>query len=127
MGSQQVNTGVAVRWDDASHNEGKKNKLRIRDGGKRGIPRSDNDDFTPARIIVDLKLDFGDEKVGIVDLDNVHLQIAYTDTKPVFGWWNGAKWVRFREENREVTYANNVADITLPAKWPTDPVIGGSP
>ena len=123
MGSKQVVTGVTVTWDDTKYNDTRKNVPKVRDGGKRNIPHSNNDEFTPARIIVDLKLDLGDTSVPEVALDDVHLQIAYSGVNPTLGWWNGAKWVKFKQ----VTYANNVADVTLPSPWPTDPAIGGSP
>ena len=123
MVSRQVVTGVTVTWDDTKYNETKKNVPRVRDGGKRGILHSNNDEFTPARIVVDLKLDLGDTTVSEVALDNVHLLIAYSGATPTIGWWNGAKWVKFKQ----VAYANHVADVTLPSPWPTDPAIGTSP
>jgi hypothetical protein len=123
MGSKQVLSDVTVTWDDTKYNQTKKNVPRVRDGGKRDIPRSNNDEFTPVRIIVDLKLDLGDTTVSEVALDNVHLQIAYSGATPTIGWWNGAKWVKFKQ----VVYAHNTADITLPSPWPTDPAVAGNP
>jgi len=123
MGSKQVVSGVTVTWNDTKHNDTKKNALRIRDGGKRDILRSSSDEFTPARIVVDLKLDFSDTAVSEVALDDVHLKITYSSAAPTIGWWNGAKWVKFKQ----VSYADNVADVTLPSLWPTDPLIGVQP
>ncbi len=123
MGSRQVLSGVTVTWDDAKHNVTKKNVPSVRDGGRRNIQHSNNDEFTPARIVVDLKLDLGDTTVPEVALDDVHLQITYSGATPTIGWWNGAKWVKFKQ----VTYAHNIADITLPSPWPTDPPIGSTP
>jgi hypothetical protein len=127
--------GVTIEWDDAKHP-----RLNAKDGprDKTKIPHSKNkdDDFTPARIIVDLKLDLGDSSARtvelggiqqkVVDLIDVHLKIPYHQgKKPTLGWWNGAKWVKFKD----VTYddQNSVADVILPSPWPTDPAIGGSP
>ncbi len=122
MGNKQVLTGVTVTWNDAKHP-----KLSVKDGphNKSVIPRSKNndDEFTPSRIVVDLKLDLGDTTVSEVMLDDVHLQIAYSGTPPTIGWWNGAKWLKFKQ----VKYANNSADVTLPSPWPTDPTIGTYP
>jgi hypothetical protein len=122
MGSQQVLSGVTVTWNDAKHS-----KLNVKDGphDKRIIQRSKNndDEFTPSRIVIDLKLDLGDTTVSEVKLDDVHLQIAYSGTQPTIGWWNGAKWVKFKQ----VAFANHIADITLPSPWPTDPLIGSHP
>ncbi len=112
-------SGVSVEWDDAKHPQ-----LRVREGAldKAKIMRSakQDDEFVPARIVIDLKLDLGDEKAATVNLDNVHLKIAYKGEQPTIGWWNGAKWVKFKQ----VAYANNIADVTLPSPWPTDPGIG---
>ena len=114
--------GITVEWDDGKHA-----KLNAKDGSfdKAKIPHSKNkdDEFSPARIIADLKLDLGDASKNTVDLDDVHLTYAYQGAQPTLGWWNGAKWVKFKQ----VTYANNVADVTLPSPWPTDPPIGASP
>ena len=122
MGNKQVLTGVTVAWNDARHP-----KLNVKDGprNKSIIPRSKNndDEFTPGRIVIDLKLDLGDTTVSEVILNDVHLQIAYTGATPTIGWWNGAKWVKFKQ----VTYATNIADVTLPSPWPTDPPIGSYP
>jgi hypothetical protein len=123
MGSKQVVSGVTVTWNDAKHP-----KLNVKDGAryknyKKGDLQSGNDDFTPSRVVVDLKLDLGDPKVSVVDLDDVHVQIAYSGAVPAIGWWNGAKWVKFEK----VAYANSVADVTLPTRWPTDPAIGTHP
>src|SRR3972149_5438439 len=120
MGRKQASvSGVAVEWDDARHS-----KLRVKDGpfDKTKILRSakNDDEFTPARIVIDLKLDLGDEQVSSVTLDNVHLKIPYRGEQPTVGWWTGAKWVKFKQ----IAFANNVADITLPSPWPTDPAIG---
>ncbi len=122
MGNKQVLTGVTVAWNDAKHP-----KLNVKDGpyNKNVIPRSKNndDEFTPGRIVVDLKLDLGDTTVSEVMLDGVHLQIAYSGAAPTVGWWNGAKWVKFKQ----VAYASNIADVTLPSPWPIDPPIGSYP
>jgi hypothetical protein len=123
MGSKQARAGVIVTWDDARHNETQKNVPRVRDGGRREIPRSGDDEFTPVRIVVDLKLDLGDNGVSEVALDDVHLQIGYSGAAPTIGWWNGARWVKFKQ----VTHADNIADVTLPSPWPTDPLIGTNP
>ena len=115
-------SGITVVWDDAKHR-----KVNIKDGplDKTKIPRSkkDDDEFTPARILIDLKLDLGDSKVAEVALDDVHVHIAYSGVEPTLGWWNGAKWVKFKR----VAYANNIADVTLPSPWPTDPPLGAYP
>ncbi len=122
MASKQVLSGVIVTWNDAKHP-----KVNVKDGplNKSVIPRSKNndDEFTPRRIVVDLKLDLGDPAVSEVVLDDVHLQITYSGVAPTIGWWNGSKWMKFKH----VAYANNVADITLPSPWPTDPPIGSAP
>ncbi len=122
MGNKQVLTGVTVAWNDAKHP-----KLNVKDGpyNKNVIPRSKNndDEFTPGRIVVDLKLDLGDTTVSEVVLNDVHLQVAYSGAAPTVGWWNGAKWLKFKQ----VAYANNVADVTLPSPWPIDPPIGSYP
>ncbi len=122
MGNKQVLTGVTVAWNDAKHP-----KLNAKDGpyNKSVIPHSKNndDEFTPGRIVVDLKLDLGDTTVSEVTLDDVHLQIAYGGAAPTVGWWNGAKWMKFKQ----VAYANNVADVTLPSPWPIDPPVGSAP
>ncbi len=122
MGNKQVLTGVTVAWNDAKHP-----KLNVKDGpyNKNVIPRSKNndDEFTPGRIVVDLKLDLGDTTVSEVMLNDVHLQVAYSGAAPTVGWWNGAKWLKFKQ----VQYANNVADVTLPSPWPIDPPIGSYP
>jgi hypothetical protein len=120
MGNKQVLTGVTVTWNDAKHP-----KVNVKDGplSKHDIPRSKDDEFTPARIVVDLKLDLGDPNTTHVELDDVHLQLTYSGPAPTVGWWNGAKWVKFKH----VVYANNLADITLPSPWPTDPAIGANP
>jgi hypothetical protein len=122
MHKKEVLTGVTVTWNDAKHS-----KVNVKDGprNKSIIPRSKNndDEFTPSRIVVDLKLDLGDPNVPEVVLDDVHVQIAYSGVDPTIGWWNGAKWVKFKH----VAYANYVADVTLPSLWPTDPPIGTAP
>jgi hypothetical protein len=124
MGNKQVVTGVAVTWNDVRHP-----KLNAKDGpfDKRRIPRSKDDEFSPSRIVVDLKLDLGDPSVQSVTLDDVHIQIAYTlvpgQAGPVAGWWDGRKWVTFKQ----MTFANNIIDVTLPSPWPTDPPIGVGP
>ena len=114
--------GVTIDWDDARHP-----RLNAKDGPfeKSKIPRSKNndDEFTPARIIIDLKLDLGDATVTTVDLDDVHLKIPYQGRRPTVGWWNGYRWLKFTQ----ISYANNVADVTLPSPWPTDPAIGTAP
>ena len=122
MGNKQVLAGVSVTWNDAKHP-----KVNVKDGprNKSIIPRSKNndDEFTPSRIVVDLKLDLGDPNLSEVVLHDIHLKIGYGGTAPTIGWWNGAKWVKFKQ----VAYANNVADVTLPSPWPTDPAIGTHP
>lgn len=123
MAKQHANvSGVTVEWDDAKHG-----KVNVKDGprNKKDIPRSKNndDEFIPSRILIDLKLDLGDAKVTEVVLDDVHLKLAYSGVDPTIGWWNGKKWVTFKQ----VTYASNVADVILPSRWPTDPPIGCSP
>ncbi len=129
MAKQQRSIGgVTVEWDDAKHAQ-----LNARDGGfdNAKIPSSANkdDDFKPARIIVNLKMDLGDAKAVILTLNDVHLKVRYQGTKPTLGWWNGKKWIRFKEEAKEIAYdaVNAVADITLPAQWPADPPIGMYP
>ena len=114
--------GVTIEWDDVKHP-----RLNAKDGplDKTRIPRSKNDDdeFTPARIIIDLKLDLGDVTAATIDLDDVHLKIPYQGQQPTLGWWNGDRWLKFKQ----VDYARNEADVTLPSPWPTDPAIGGIP
>jgi hypothetical protein len=117
--------GVTIEWDDAKHP-----RLNAKDGplDKTKIPHSKNndDEFTPTRIIIDLKLDLGDVSAKKVDLANdVHLKIPYQGEKPTLGWWNGARWVKFTQVAYDgVSY---VADVILPSPWPTDPAIGGNP
>jgi hypothetical protein len=124
MGNRLVASGVTVVWDDAKHPQ-----INVREGtfDKSKIPTGVEDEFKPSRIVVDLKLDLGDEKAATVVLDGVHVQIAYTaaakQSTPIVGWWNGQKWVRFKD----VTFANNLIDVTLPSPWPTDPAIGVYP
>ena len=113
---------VTVEWDDARHPQ-----LNVKDGplDKATILRSatGDDEFTPSRIVIDLKLDLGDAKAATVTLDNVHLKIPYEGRHPTVGWWTGAKWVRFTQ----VTYTDTLVDVTLPSPWPTDPAIGMHP
>ncbi len=118
----EVVSGITVEWDDAKHG-----KVNVKDGprDKTKIPRSDkgDDEFTPSRIIVDLKLDLGDITVKQVTLNDVHVKVTYDNAekvKPTIGWWNGAKWVKFKS----VVHAGNVVDVTLPSPWPTDPAVG---
>jgi hypothetical protein len=129
-------SGVTVEWDDAKHR-----KVNATDGplDKTKIPRSkkNDDEFTPKRIIIDLKLDLDDDSAvrtvaldgveqKVVDLVDVHLKIPhYQGKRSTLGWWNGAKWVKFKD----VTYddQNLVADVILPSPWPIDPAIGGNP
>ncbi len=121
MGNKLVTSGVTVVWDDAKHP-----MVNVKEGtfDKNRIPKGVDDEFTPNRIVVDLKLNLGDAKAESVALNNVHLQIAYTlaqkNSQPTVGWWNGRQWVRFKE----VAFANNILDVTLPSPWPTDPAIG---
>ncbi len=119
---QQSVAGVTIEWDDAKHA-----KLNAKDGSfdKTKIPHSKNndDEFTPARIVADLKLDLGSAGATTVNLNDVHLALSYQGSQPTLGWWNGAKWVKFKQ----VTYANGVADVILPSPWPTDPPIGVYP
>jgi hypothetical protein len=114
--------GVTVEWDEAKHHTV---NVKVGPHNKKEIPKSakGDDEFTPSRIIVDLKLDLGDAAAESVNLDDVHLKIPYTDTEPTVGWWNGAKWVKFKQ----VVYAHDIADVTLPSPWPTDPAIGSHP
>jgi len=110
---------ITVEWDDVKHP-----KVNVKDGphDKTKIPKSakNDDEFTPSRIVADLKLDLGDPTAGFVDLDDVHIKIPHTGTEPTVGWWNGAKWVKFHQ----VTFANGIIDVKLPSPWPTDPPIG---
>lgn len=129
MGNKLVTTGVTVTWDDAKHP-----KLNASNGDfdKTKIPKGVGDDFAPARIVANLKVDLGDTKATTVTLNNVHLQIAYTSAKqvkPSVGWWDKdkGKWIKFKEEQKEVVFADNLIDVTLPATWPTDPPIGVYP
>jgi hypothetical protein len=123
MSKKQIPAGgVTVEWDEFKHP-----KVNVKDGphDKRKIPKSakGDDEFTPSRIVVDLKLDLGDTTAKFVTLDDVHIKIPYTGTEPIVGWWNGAKWVKFKQ----VTYAGSIADVTLPSPWPSDPAIGSYP
>jgi hypothetical protein len=115
-------SGITVEWDDAKHPQ-----LNVKEGpfDKATILRSatGDDEFTPSRIVINLKLDLGDAKTSTVALDNVHIKIPYKGEQPIVGWWNGARWVKFQQ----VKFADNVADVTLPSPWPTDPPIGMYP
>jgi hypothetical protein len=119
---KSVAAGVTVEWDDTKHHQ-----VNVKDGphDKKIIHKSakGDDEFTPSRIVVDLKLDLGDATAQFVKLDDVHVKIPYTGTEPIVGWWNGSKWVKFKQ----VLYANHIADVTLPSPWPTDPAIGCYP
>ncbi len=66
-----------------------------------------DDEFTPSRIVADLKLDLGDSTTESVNLDDVHIKIPYAGAEPTIGWWNGAKWVKFKQ----VTYANHISPM----------------
>jgi hypothetical protein len=114
--------GITVEWDEAKHP-----KVNVKDGphDKTKIHKSakGDDEFTPTRIVADLKLDLGNSDAKFVDLDDVHIKIPYTGAKPTIGWWNGAKWVKFGK----VAHIDNTADVTLPSPWPTDPAIGMNP
>ena len=128
MGSKEVITGVTVTWNDAD--EAKYPKFEFKDGprDKSVIPKSKNDEFTPSRIVVDLKLDLGDPSVSKVTLTNAHVKVVYAvpagkSGPPTVGWWNGRKWVKFKQ----FVYANNVFDVTLPPSWPVDPPVGTGP
>ncbi len=123
MGKQHASVaGITVEWDDAKHH-----KVSVKDGphDKTKIHKSakGDDEFTPNRIVADLKLDLGDPAAGFVNLDNVHIKVPYAGAEPTIGWWNGAKWVKFKH----VVYASGLADVTLPSPWPTDPAIGMNP
>jgi len=123
MGKQHaVVSGITVEWDDAKHH-----KVNVKDGPRDKTKKlksaQGDDEFTPSRIVVDLKLDLGDAKATRVNLNEVHVKVPYTGTQPTVGWWTGAKWVKFKQ----VAYANNNADVTLPSPWPTDPPIGCYP
>jgi hypothetical protein len=124
---------VTIEWDDANHP-----RLNARNGSldKTTKLTGDGDEFTPDQIIANLKLDLGDpsavreEQLGgkkqkVVDPYDVHLKVTYQGQHPTVGWWNGAKWVKFKG----VTYDDktSVADVILPAQWPIDPPIGTSP
>ncbi len=92
---QAVVAGVTIDWDDAKHpvlnaKEGQVQKTK----DKTKIPSSRDDEFTPEQIIVDLKLDLGNSSVKYVDLNDVHLQVPYTGSDPIIGWWDGKRWVR---------------------------------
>jgi hypothetical protein len=120
MGKQHaVVASITVEWDDTKHR-----KINVKDGphDKKKILKSakGDDEFTPSRIVADLKLDLGDPAAEFVDLEDVHIKIPYKGIQPTIGWWNGAKWVKFVK----VAYADNTADVTLPSHWPTDPAIG---
>lgn len=125
MGNKQTQVlpGVIVIWDDTKHA-----KVNAKDGprDKTSIPYSAADEFTPGRIVVDLKLNLGDDTVKMVTLNDVHVQIAYSATgsdKPIAGWWDGQKWVKFKQ----MTFADNLIDVTLPPSWPIDPPIAVFP
>jgi hypothetical protein len=114
--------GLTVEWDDSQHP-----KVNVKDGpldkAKQLKSAKGDDEFTPSRIVADLKLDLGDKAAESVNLVDVHIKIPYAGTEPTVGWWNGAKWVKFKP----VTYTGSVADVTLPSPWPTDPAIGAHP
>ncbi len=123
MGKQRVAvSSITVEWDDVKHP-----KVNVKDGPLNKTSKlksaKGDDEFTPGRIVADLKLDLGDVNAKFVDLDDVHIKIPHTGTGPTAGWWNGAKWVKFKQ----VAYANNIIDVTLPSPWPTDPAIGVYP
>ncbi|HSD82276.1 MAG TPA: hypothetical protein VLG46_00355 [Anaerolineae bacterium] len=113
---------VIVEWDDTKHPQ-----LNVQSGplAKAALPRSANndDEFTPSRIVINLKLDLGNAEVATVTLQNVHIKIPCSGGSPEVGWWNGAKWVLFKQ----MVYANGIADVTLPSPWPTDPPVGCNP
>lgn len=119
---QATVSDVIVEWDDTKHPQ-----LNVQAGplDKAALPHSANndDEFTPGRIVVNLKLDLGDAKAATVNLENVHIKISCNAGKPEIGWWNGAKWVLFKQ----MVYANGIADVTLPSPWPTDPPVGCNP
>jgi hypothetical protein len=124
---QSVVSGVTVEWDDAKHA-----KVNVKDGprDKTKLLKSakGDDEFTPNKIVIDLKLDLGDPKVSSVTLNDVHIKIPHAisaekNDPPVVGWWNGSKWVKFGK----FVYANGTFDVTLPTSWPTDPPIGVGP
>jgi hypothetical protein len=114
--------GITVEWDDTKHP-----KINVKDGpldkAKKLKSTKGDDEFTPSRIVADLKLDLGDAAAKSVNLVDVHIKIPYASTEPTVGWWNGAKWVKFKQ----VAYLGSVADVTLPSPWPTDPAIGSHP
>ncbi len=119
---QSIMSGVTVEWDDSKHPQ-----LNVQAGplNKAAVFSSaqGDDEFTPAQIVLNLKLDLGDAKAATVNLNNVHLKIPYTGAMHTVGWWNGARWVKFQN----VKFDGNVADVTLPSPWPTDPPIGVYP
>ena len=125
MARHQVGVaGVTIDWDEAKHPVLNAKEGRIKPTrDKANIRKGDGDEFTPEQIIVDLKLDLGDSSVTSVNLDDVHLKVSYQGRQPTIGWWNGNRWVKFKT----VTYTGNLADVTLPSPWPTDPPIGTAP
>ncbi len=121
---QAVVARVTIDWDDAKHPVLNAKEGQIKPTkDKANIRKGDGDEFTPEQIVVDLKLDLGNSSVKYVDLNDVHLQVPYTGSDPIIGWWDGKRWVKFKQ----IRYANNVADVTLPSPWPTDPAIGTAP
>jgi len=126
--------GITIEWDDAKHS-----RLNATDGpwDKHDIRQSKNkdDEFTPKRIVADLKLDLGDApqktvyldgvKHTVVDPNDVHLKVTYHGEHPTVGWWNGAKWVKFNGVHYDDKASE--ADVILPPEWPIDPPIGTSP
>jgi hypothetical protein len=126
---QAVISGVTIDWDDNKHP-----KINVREGAfdKTKIPKSKTwgaDDFIPNRIVIDLKLDLGNSTVSEVTLQDVHLKIPYYNAgvTPTVVWWNKKqdKWVKFKDVRYSA--ADQIADVTLPSTWPTDPPIGIGP
>ncbi len=119
--------GVSIEWDDTNHP-----KLNARhEAWNKAIPKSKNndDDFTPTRIIVNLKMDLGSPTTGNLKLENVRLTVPYHSSglSSRLGWWNGSKWVEFTKSQIQHNNAEKKSVITLPKDWPADPPIGGNP
>jgi hypothetical protein len=117
--------GAEIDYDDAKHKtiNAKSEPVDQKSKSKYPLSESSTDRSKPSRLILNLKLDLGTAD-QFVDPDDVHLRIPYEGQRePFFFWWDGKKWEKFEL----VTYNSNVANITLPKKWPTDPMIGGNP
>jgi hypothetical protein len=126
---QAVVSSVTIEWDEDKHP-----KVNVREGtfDKTKIPRSKTlgaDEFIPSRIVIDLKLDLGDATATEVVLQDVHLKIPYYNAGiiPTVVWWNKKldRWVKFK--NVSYSAKEQLADVTLPSPWPTDPPVGVGP